>query len=164
ALALTEFGEQPPALFEQGHGLFVERHTFYRGVGIDVDHREARRQEAGRKRAGKGFVEVERHVDRKRVVRSAARLQFHGDDGADGRNLAREREIQLATRLRVVLPAEVYLLVAEHGAQDGQFVDVLLHAREQQVGERDVVVNAADVEVFRRARVFLEVEGFDVAD
>lgn len=70
----------------------------------------------------------------------------------------------MASGLLVVLAAEVNLFVAQHGSRHGELVHVLFELGEQEVREIEIVAQLADVQIFRRAFVLLEVERLNVAD
>ena len=164
ALGLAQLGEQPPALLNQFQRRLVERGTLARDPGIDVDHGKTRIQEAGRQRARKRLLQIEGHIGRERVVRAALRFQFHRGDRSDRRNLAGEGQVQRASRLHVGLAAEMHFLMAQESAEDRELVDVTLEIREQPLGQVQAVAMPGDIQIRRRACVFLEVPRFQMAD
>ena len=163
-LRILQLAQQPPALFKQLDGLLIESIPLDGGLGVDVHHRETRRQKARRQRSGRALLEEEGHVGRERVFAAAARFQLHRHHRTDRRDLPRKRQVELPAGLLIILRAEMHFFMAQHGPQDGEPVHVLFELGEQELRKVKVVFDLAHVQVFRRAGVLFEVESFHVAD
>ena len=107
-----QWGQQTPTLFQKLRRFLVESHALQSFFRVQIKGRELRRQKPRRKGADLICRQVERDITGERIRLSAPGFKFGSDDRADGGNFRRERHVQLASGLDIILSTEMHLFVA----------------------------------------------------